>query len=60
MVRYLSYLNSMSDIVYKKYKILVHAITFNIIVFNQQKLKNAGSFRPGSNAVLHMSRMECK
>ena len=43
MVRCLSYLNSMSDIVYKKiYKILVHTITFNIIVFNQQKLKNAG------------------
>ena len=34
----------MSDIVYKKiYKILVHTITFNIIVFNQQKLKNAGA-----------------
>ena len=26
----------------KKYKILVHTITFYIIVFNQQKLKNAG------------------
>ena len=36
MVRCLSYLNSMSDIVYKKYKILVHTITFNIIVFNHQ------------------------
>ena len=30
MVRCLSYLNSMSDIVYKKYKFLVHTITFNI------------------------------
>ena len=38
MVRSLSYLNSMSDIVYKKNtKILVQTITFNIIVFNQQK-----------------------
>ena len=37
MVRCLSYLNSMSDIVYKKYKMLVHTITFDIIVFNQQK-----------------------
>ena len=43
MVRCLSYLNSMSEIVYKKiYKILVHTIMFNISVFNQQKLKNAG------------------
>ena len=33
----------MSEIVYKKYKILVHAIAFNIIVFNQQKLNNAGA-----------------
>ena len=30
-------LDSMSDIANKKYKILVHTITFNIIVFNQQK-----------------------
>ena len=40
MVRCLSYLNSMTDIVNKKiciYKNLVHAITFNLIVFNQQK-----------------------
>ena len=43
MVRCLSYLNSMSDIVYKKYKILVHTITFNIIVFNHQKLKKVGA-----------------
>ena len=35
-----SYLNSMSN---KVYKILVHSITFNIIVFNQQKLKKAGA-----------------
>ena len=27
----------------KKIKILVHTITFNIIVFNQQKLKKAGA-----------------
>ena len=33
----------MSDIANKKYQILVHTITFNIIVFNQQKLKNAGA-----------------
>ena len=34
----LSYLNSMSDIANKKYEILVRrTITFNIIVFNQQK-----------------------
>ena len=33
----LSYLNSMSDIAIKKYKILAHTITFSIIVFNQQK-----------------------
>ena len=26
-----------SDIANKKYKILVHTVTFNIIVFNQQK-----------------------
>ena len=37
MVRCLSYLNSTSDIVYKECKILVHTMTFNIIVFNQQK-----------------------
>ena len=43
MVRCLSYLNSMSDIVCKKYKILVHTITFKIIVSNQQKLKKAGA-----------------
>ena len=43
MVRCLSYLNSLSDIVYKKYKILVHTITFNITVFNQQKQKKAGA-----------------
>ena len=37
MIRCLSYLNSMSDIANKKDKIVVHTITFNIIVFNQQK-----------------------
>ena len=31
MIRCLSYLNSVSDIVYKKYRILVHTITFIII-----------------------------
>ena len=43
MARCLSYLNSMSDTVCKKFKILVHTITFNIIVFNQQKLKKVGA-----------------
>ena len=33
----------MSDIVSKKYKILVHTITFSITVFNQQKWKKAGA-----------------
>ena len=37
MIRCLSFLNSMSDIANKKQKNLVHTITFNIIVFNQQK-----------------------
>ena len=31
----------MSDIANKKYQILVHTITFNIIVFNQQEQKKA-------------------
>ena len=35
MIRCLSYLNCISDIANKKYQILVHTITFNIIVFNQ-------------------------
>ena len=33
----------MSDIVYKKNKILVHTITFSITVFNQKKQKKAGA-----------------
>ena len=33
----------MSDTVDKKYKILFHTITFNIIVFNEQKQKKAGA-----------------
>ena len=38
MIRCLSYLNSMSDIANKKKnQILVHTITFNIMVFNQQE-----------------------
>ena len=38
MIRRLSsYLNSMSDIANKKYQILVHTITFYIVVFNQQE-----------------------
>ena len=41
MIRCLSYLNTMSDIVYKKTK-LVHTITFDIILFNQQKKKRQG------------------
>ena len=46
MIRCLSYLNSMSDIVYKKkYKILAHTITFSIIVFQSAEIKeNGGSF----------------
>ena len=43
MVSCLSYVNSMSDVVKKIYKILGHTITFNIIVFDQQKLKNAAA-----------------
>ena len=38
-IRCLSYLNSMSDIANKKYQILVHAITFNIIVFSRNNTK---------------------
>ena len=37
MIICVSYLNSMSDIANKKNLILVHKITFNIIVFNQQE-----------------------
>ena len=44
MVRCLrSYLNGMSDIVYKKCNTLVHTITFNVIVSNQQKQEKAGA-----------------
>ena len=43
MVRCLRYLNSMSDIVYKKYKILVNTIMFNIIVFQSAEMKKAGA-----------------
>ena len=42
MIRCLSYLNSMNDIGNKKYKISVHTITFDVIVFSQQKQKKAG------------------
>ena len=37
MIIRLTFWRSMSDIVYKKYNILVHTTTFNIIVSNQQK-----------------------
>ena len=40
---YINYLNSMSDIVYTKIIKFVHTITVNIILFNEQKLKNAGA-----------------
>ena len=33
----------MNDIANKKYKILVHTITFSVIVFSQQKKKKAGA-----------------
>ena len=42
MIRRLSYLNSMSDIANKKYQILVHTITFNIIFFQSAGIKESG------------------